>query len=329
MASRGWVRSGVAASLLGVSLLGSVAHAQSGKAAAQALFDDGKRLMNEGKYAEACPKLAASQDADPGAGTLLNLAACYEKQGKTASAWVTYTDAVTASRRAGHPDWAKKAQAKVDALKPALLTLTITVDHPLPDLEIRRDGALLARGEWGAPIPVDPGGHEIEATATGKKPWKSNVEVTKSMAPVLVPKLEDEPTDAPAATAPRAQSATPAEAGSNGAGQRVLGLSVATVGLVGIAVGAVFGLKAMSSQSDADKHCVDAGTRCDSTGFAENQSAHSSALVATVGFVAGGVLLAGGGVLFFTAPKKTTASVQAVKLQPLPGGGMLGLRGTF
>ena len=53
------------------------------KAAAQSLFDEGRRLMGEAKYADACPKLAESQKLDPGVGTQFHLADCYEHLGQT------------------------------------------------------------------------------------------------------------------------------------------------------------------------------------------------------------------------------------------------------
>src|SRR3954471_12905545 len=47
--------------------------------AADALFQAGKQLITDKKYAEACSKYDASYKLDPTLGTLLNLADCYEK----------------------------------------------------------------------------------------------------------------------------------------------------------------------------------------------------------------------------------------------------------
>ena len=81
------------------------AFAGGNEAAAEALFDEAKKLANDGKFAEACPKFAESNRLDRGAGTLIHLADCYEKNKQTASAWATFKEAASAaqaiSRRTG------------------------------------------------------------------------------------------------------------------------------------------------------------------------------------------------------------------------------------
>src|SRR5258706_15050741 len=89
----------------------------SDKAAAEGLFGDARRLMADGKFAEACPKLEASQRLDPGVGALLNLGDCYEQYGRTASAWVEVREAASAARAGGSTDREAVARGRATALE--------------------------------------------------------------------------------------------------------------------------------------------------------------------------------------------------------------------
>lgn len=183
--------------LLAVSASIVVASASPARAdaAAQALFDDAKRLMKEGKYDDACPKLEESQRLAPAIGTQYNLAACFEKQGKIASAWSLYLDVAGLSKSANQPDREKVARDSAAAIEGKLSRLTITVDKPPADIEVKRDGKAVGKAQWGTAIPVDPGAHEITASAPGKKTWSTSVTVDPgpSTKEVQVPELEKGP----------------------------------------------------------------------------------------------------------------------------------------
>src|SRR5688572_5284659 len=97
----------------------------SGKAAAEALFENGVQLMKAGRFADACPKLETSQRVDPGVGTLLYLAECYERLGRTASAWATFREAESLARASNQADRARTAQARAQKLEPELSYLTV------------------------------------------------------------------------------------------------------------------------------------------------------------------------------------------------------------
>lgn len=286
------------------------------RAAAEALFNQGRELMTAGKFAEACPKFEASQQLDPGLGTMLNLAECYEKTGRTASAWAEYREAIPLARAAGSKARQDLATERAQALQERLSTLTIRAmsgEDSNAHLEIRRDGVPLQQGELGAPIPVDPGEHVIEAVAPGKQPWSSKVQVAANAAKVAVeiPALQaapsssatPPPTQAPATTT-TIVTGPPADTGTDpGAARRTTGLVLGGVGVVGIGLGAFFGLQASSKWSDAKDKCGDYPYDCTQEGRDLQASARSSATISTVGFVAGGALLAAGAVLYFTAPK--------------------------
>src|SRR3954470_22350515 len=95
-----------------VLLHAGVASAQtsaSDKAAAEALFDQGVRLMKQNSFGEACPNLEESERIDPAVGTLLYLGECYERMGKTASAWATFREAASLANNSNQADRARVA----------------------------------------------------------------------------------------------------------------------------------------------------------------------------------------------------------------------------
>jgi hypothetical protein len=293
------------------------------RAAAEALFNQGRTLMTAGKFAEACPKFEASQQLDPGLGTMLNLAECYEKTGRTASAWAEYREAIPLARAAGSKARQDLANERAQALQERLSTLTIRAmagDDTDAHLEVRRDGVAVQEAELGSPIPVDPGEHVIEALAPGKHPWSSKVQVASNAAKVLVeiPKLktaDGQPvvaTTTPEVTPPPGDTPPSSDKPAVGSAQRTTGLVLGGVGIVGVGLGGFFGLQASSKWSDAKKKCTDYPYNCGAEGADLHAGAQSAATVSTVAFVAGGALLAAGLVLYFTAPSKKESVALAV-----------------
>ncbi len=134
-------------------------------ARAQALFTEGRALFAQGKLVEACAKFEESNKADPAFGTQLNLAACYEKLGKTASAWAL----LVALASSGSDERAKYAGERAAQLEPSLSKLTLSVPNAPAGTEVKRDGVAVSTASYGLAVPVDPGHHVIDATAPGKR----------------------------------------------------------------------------------------------------------------------------------------------------------------
>jgi hypothetical protein len=105
------------------------------------------------------------------------------------------------------------------------------------------------------------------------------------------------------------ETAAPADESSHHLGkQKILGLASAGVGLVGLGVGTVFGVVALSKKSDAQNVCPNECTTQD--GVSKWHSAASTGNISTMALIVGGVGVAGGAVLWFTAPSASATSAQ-------------------
>jgi hypothetical protein len=214
---------------------------------ADALFNEAMALTEQGRHSEACPKLAESQALDPGIGTLYNLSDCNEHIGLTATAWSGFMEASALANAAGQADRAEEARRRAAALEPKLSKLQIVVPPAaaVPGLEVRRDGAVVLRADWGKDTPVDPGKHVVSASAPGKPPWTKEV-VVNQPGKILI----EVPAFASGSSAPPdADKPEPPSKGRSIVPALVLG----GVALAGVGAGVGLLVASSSKQSETDK----------------------------------------------------------------------------
>lgn len=314
---------GIGAALIVLSLTCAASAQPSGKhkAAAEALFQEGKALFDQGRYDQACAKFAASQELDAGFGTLMNLGECYERRGMTASAWATFKEAAalaSSTQRTERETAARERSAHLEGRLAKLLVQLPEAALALEGLTVRLNGTALPRGVWGSAVPVDPGTQHVEVAAPGYETWQTELEVSNGpgQTPVVVPPLArsaSEPNGATLATPPPTPVASRDPLSSRGDGtQRTVGFVLAGAGAVGLAVGTVFGLSAISKNGDSDEHCR-TERFCSEKGLALRDDARDAAAVSTIAFIAGGAFAAGGLALVLTASNTSTPAAGSAR----------------
>lgn len=308
------------------------------RAAADALFKEGRALVKAGRHAEACPKLAASQKLDPALGTLLALGDCFELDGQTASAWGTFNEAASNARKAGDTRRADEATRRAGLLEPKLSKLVVEVapDARVEGLEVRRNGKPIDAAILGTAVPVDPGEQVVEATAPRRKPWRATVKVEPKpgVTSVTVQALAQADAAPIAAPGPGPTSAEPEPPAPGWSTQRTVGLVVGGVGVVGVALGAVFGAMTMAKvgQVEDQKLCSSADPPvCTQPGLDKHAEANRTANASNAAFAIGGAAIVAGVVVFVTAPGSKAKKASSLRAEPLlgPGTAGLSLRGAF
>jgi hypothetical protein len=330
----------------------TTAQAQSKEdlANADALFNAAKAMLDAGQYADACGKFAESKRLAPGLGVTLYLADCYERIGRTASAWTEFK-AAEGLARARSDQRAEVARGRAQALEPKLDRLTVVVGPTVPrvGLHVLRDGAPVSPEEWGLAVAVDPGDHVVVASAPDHVNRTLAVHVgpesptatarIDSLDETATPPQTPAPTTAPAqpsgasnptASLPLSSAQETSSMTEPGATNRWVGIGAGALGIVGIGIGSAFGLIAQSklSQSNQLGYC-NSTDHCTPGGLGLRKDASDAASLSTVFFVIGGVAVASGVVLYLTAPHARSGAALTLAPAPVAGGGGAILRGTF
>jgi hypothetical protein len=308
------------------------AHAQgvSDTALAEGLFRSGKALFQAGKYADACPKFAESQRIDAKLGTLMNLALCHEKEGKIASAWAEYTQAGQIATRIGQADRARVAIAGAAALEPTLAHITLQPASTDP-ITVVLDGKAIGMAALGASLPIDPGAHEVVASAPGHKTFTRafSVASTGGDQTISIPKLEsDDAPPVPPVLATDVVSPSPATPpGTVRYGHPLLGYSLMGGGAALVVTGAIFGGLAFSEKSVVRQQC--SAVMCTQPGSSDLSTLKAYETTSTITVTAG--LVAGAAGLYFwlrsgTREESPTAPLAgSLHVDPVVGFGMSGL----
>ena len=270
---------------------------------AEALFQQGRELMTQKSFAAACEKFAASQELDPGLGTQLYLADCYDLAGKSASAWALFRDVAAAGRRSGEEDRVRIADERANDLATRLskVELTIASSHVVEGLELRLNGVIISKTSWNAPLPFDPGPLDVEARAPGKKPWHFHGAIEQGPASrrIEIPALRDAPAPPPVIGGSKMAAEAPARPGSV---QRTAGYVVAGAGLAALVVGGFFGYRAYADNQRSMGECrSDDPNACTRQGVSLRDEARRLSTVSTIVCASGAAFVVGGVSLVLTA----------------------------
>ncbi len=290
----------------------------STSAAATVQFERGRELMKEGKYADACGAFSQSQKLDPQNGTLYNLAGCYAKLGKLATAWAAYHElAKSDSNVKRRADSAKREQE----LESRLSKLVIEAEA-VDGLVVTMDGVDVT-GLVNMTTPVDLGSYKITASAPGHEDVRVTARVDDEARTVTINLDLRKPGERPREKQ-RTREVEPV-AGSN---RRTYALVSLGAGTALFATSLIFGRLAGSKWDEAKAVCGD-DLQCEDPielmrGNELAATAQSRANVATGLAIGGGIAVAVGAVLYLTAPSKQSGR-SALRVSPGSGAALAGV----
>jgi len=181
-------------------------------------------------------------------------------------------------------------------------------------------GRLVGKTPLSAPLRVAAGEVAVSVEAHARVTFRQDVNAPGGKITTVNATLASEVTETPAQPLPQVPERTERYVPG---GWRIAAFTMGGVGIAGLVAGGVFGGLVASKTSDAAPNCP--SKACNPAGWQDIADAKTFATISTVGFVAGGVLVAGSVVLFLVAPHAT----RKIAITPIIGPAFLGIGGVL
>ncbi|MEJ7727917.1 MAG: carboxypeptidase-like regulatory domain-containing protein [Polyangiaceae bacterium] len=319
------------------ALVPQPAHAQSDedRATARKLSFEAATALEAKEYAGAAEKFARA-DALFHAPTLtLGLARAQVGLGKLVAAQESYQRIVREGVPAGgnkqFEDAVKDATRELAALEPRVPWVTVQVTGG-SNVSVTLDNNPLNAAALGVKRAIDPGQHTLRATAAGFRAAERPFTMAEGQAETVTLTLEPEAAAGAANPVPAGAIAVPPAGGDTttaskgGSPMKLIGFIALGVGAAGLIGGGITGGLAISEHSLLDRDC-DSDGDCPAERRETLDNFHTLSTLSTVGFIVGGVGVAGGITLLVLAPSSRKQS--GATIVPYAGLGQVGAVGRF
>lgn len=322
------------------------ANAQSDeeKAAARALGLQGSKALQENKYAETIDLVTRAEAIFHAPPHLLMIGRAQVGLGRLVAARENFLKIMREQLPATAPPAFKQAQtdakADLETIEPRIGSLRISLvgagATTAGKVTVKMDDQPVSAALIGVHRPVDPGKHVVSAFVVGRGPVTQEVslndgekkEIELSIESPVSLVEEEKKFDPPPQQPPPPPTRT--------SPLRIAGIASMGVGVAGLVVGGVFlGLKS-SKQTEADEAFAACKVNTGGCSVAEqkavgtlDQAAAARGTIGIASLVGGGVLAAGGVVLFILGGKTTAAKPASGFVMPYVAPNSAGIFGKF
>lgn len=258
--------------------------------AAREMFDDGLKLEEKSRWAEALEKFRKVAAIKTTAAVRFHLALCLENTDHLVDALDEFERAqADAQSDPKGATVATNAAKHIDQLRERIPRVIVKVPEGATVTSLTVDGKEISTGILGSAMPIDPGKHTIVVKAQGKATFTKEVDLSEKSKPLTIEaKLVDEGTPTPPEETVKSEPATPKDESASGSSSKGSALPwiVGGVGVAALGGAAFMFVKRNGTISDLDSACGPDRNHCPSSA---KDTADSGKTYTTVGNILAGV----------------------------------------